>query len=442
MPNSNCRFDQAEIKGEIAYVLKGFPRLSETFIASEIYRLEQQGMPLRLFVIRPTEEKVRHPMVDRIQATPEYLPSAGSVSNIPVSHWLALYGSIFFPTLRRVAAHYPLGVSYAASFAFGQAVRARQTLRSWPQKIYLKEFFQAVALAERLIHVPRVRHLHAHFCHSATTVTWLASMITGLPFSFTAHAKDIYDESLNPAGLLRRKLDAAQFVVTCTEANHHHLRRLGSSTPIHRIYHGVNVDFSRLLANQMIESPFTVKSSRILGVGRVVAKKGFDTFVEACGLLHRRALSFSGVIAGEDGEHGTIVRQRIADLGLSEYFRFTGPLGQDQLYQEYRQASVFCLPCRVLDNGDRDGIPNVLMEAMACGLPVVTTNVSGIPELVTHKVNGLLVPPDDPIALAEALDRLHNDPMLAPRLGRAARATVQNHFDGERLAKQLLALFQ
>lgn len=442
MHDANVRVDQTESNGEIAYVLKGFPRLSETFIASEIYRLERQGLPLRLFVMKPTEETVRHPMVDRIQAIPEYLPSAGSVSTTPVAQWLALYGSTFFPLLRRVAAHYPPGVSYAASFAFGQGMRARQAFWSWPRKIYLKEFFQAVALAERLIQAPRVRHLHAHFCHSATTITWLASMITGLPFSFTAHAKDIYDESLNPAGLLRRKLDAAQFVVTCTEANLQHLRCLGSKTPIHRIYHGVNVDFSQLLARQRIESPSVGKLPCILGVGRRVAKKGFDTLVEACGLLHRRALSFSGVIAGEDGEHGALVRQRIANLGLNDYFRFTGPLGQDQLYQEYRQASVFCLPCRVLDNGDRDGIPNVLMEAMACGLPVVTTNVSGIPELVTHEVNGLLVPPDDPVALAGALARLHRDPLLAQRLGRAAQATVQTHFDGERLAKQLLVLFQ
>lgn len=442
IPEVSRRFGQADTKGEVAYILKGFPRLSETFIASEIYRLEQQGMPLRLFVIKPTEEKVRHPVVDRIQAIPDYLPNAGSISHIPVHHWLALYGPTFFPALRHVATCYPLGVGHAAAFAFGQAVRARETAWSWPRKMYLKEFFQAVTLAERLSHTPSVRHLHAHFCHSATTVTWLTSMITGLPFSFTAHAKDIYDESLNPAGLLRRKLDAAQFVVTCTEANRQHLRRLGSNTPIHRVYHGVNVDFSRLLAHQKIESPRTAGSSRFLGVGRIVAKKGFDTFVEACGLLHRRARSFSGVIAGEDGEHGAILRQRIADLGLSDYFRFTGPLRQDQLYQEYRQASIFCLPCRVLDNGDRDGIPNVLMEAMACGLPIISTNISGIPELVTHEMNGLLVPPDDPTVLAEALDRLHNDPMLARRLGRAAQATVLNHFDGERLARQLLALFQ
>ena len=122
--------------------------------------------------------------------------------------------------------------------------------------------------------------------------------------------------------------------------------------------------------------------------------------------------------------------------------RLAGPLGQTALLAEYRRATVFCLPCRVAADGDRDGIPNVLVEAMACGLPVVTTGVSGIPELVVDGVNGLLVPSEDPQALAEAIARLHRDPALAERLGRAAQAAVRERFDGERLAGRLALLFQ
>src|SRR5207245_26347 len=213
----------------------------------------------------------------------------------------------------------PLRVARAASSAILQAVRARRTFWSWPRKVYLKEFLQAATLADLLLQAPDVRHIHAHFCHRATTVAWLASIMTGLPFSFTAHAKDLYSPSLNPAGLLRRKMDAARFVVTCTQANSEYLKQQGSDTPVYCLYHGLN---------------------------------------------------------------GSV--------------QLTGPMSQAQLSEAYQQATMFCLPCRVLDNGDRDGIPNVLVEAMACGLPVITTGISGIPEVIRHGVNGLLVPPDNP----------------------------------------------
>ncbi len=433
----------APTTGTVAYVLKGYPRLSEIFIASEIYRLEQQGIPLRLFVIKPADEKVRHPVVDRIRAVPEYLPDAGSVSDIPLYRWLATYGSVFFPALLRTLVQHPTGVMRVAAFAFAQALRARRTFWAWPRKIYLKEFFQAVALADRLLQTPEVQHLHAHFAHGATTVTWLAAMITGLPFSFTAHAKDIYSESLNPAGLLQRKLQAARFAVTCTEANRLHLQQVAPGAKIVRVYHGVNADFARLLAQSpLLRQQSSAEPLRILGVGRLVAKKGFDVLIEACGLLQQQQIAFTVTLAGEEGEHSNVIRQRVASLGLTDCIRFTGPLRQDQLFAEYRRATVFCLPCRVLDDGDRDGIPNVLMEAMACGLPVVTTAISGIPELVTDGINGVLIPPEDPVALAAAIMRLSRDSQLVGRLAAAAQVTVRDHFDGDWLAGQLAALFQ
>jgi glycosyltransferase involved in cell wall biosynthesis len=443
MPKQTPAAAHATRAGSIAYVLKGYPRLSETFIASEMYRLEQQGVPLRLFVIKPADENIRQPIVERIQVTPEYLPDAGSVSDIPFPQWLKTYGVRFFPALRRILALRLAGVVRAAAFAVAQAVRARRSLWVWPRKVYAKEFFQAVALADRLLATPNVRHLHAHFCHGATTVTWMASMMTGLPFSFTAHAKDIYSASLNPAGLLHRKLLAARFAVTCTEANREHLRAIAPTANVYRIYHGVNVDFTQLVKEHHAENDSVVDTPlRLLAVGRLVEKKGFDTFVEACGLLHQQNIRFSAVIAGENGEHGDIVRRRVEALGLTSRVTFLGPLRQDQLFREYRRASLFCLPCRVLDDGDRDGIPNVLMEAMACAVPVIATTISGIPELITDSVNGLLIPPEDPVALAAAMLRLHRDPWLARRLANAGQATIHEHFDGDILARQLVQLFR
>ena len=283
-----------------------------------------------------------------------------------------------------------------------------------------------------------MRHLHAHFAHGTTTITWLAACITGLPFSFTGHARDIYAPELNPKGWLKRKLLAARFVVTCTEANVEHLWAIAPEARVHLVYHGLSADFTNLLSHADGDTQRNGRL-RILGVGRLVAKKGFDVMVDACAVLERRGIAFDALIVGQDDKDGDALRRKIAELGSP--VRLPGPLGPEALLAEYRRAGALCMPCRLLPS-DRDGIPNVLVEAMAAGAPVVATNVSGIPELVQHEVNGLLVGPDDPHALADALLRLHNDPQLTRRLTTNGRATVKERFDGDRLANDLADLFR
>jgi glycosyltransferase involved in cell wall biosynthesis len=426
--------------GTIAYVLTGFPRLSETFIANEIHRLERQGIGLRLFVLKRDEDHPPHPVVERILARPDYLPRTASLTNTPFLRWLALSLPPFLPAILRTAARRPVGFARAVVQTLAQATRAWWA-GAWPPRV-VKEFLQAAALADRLRVATDVRHVHAHFCHGTTTVAWLASLMTGVPFSFTAHARDLYQETLNPAGLLGRKLRAARFAITCTEASRSHLSGFADGVPVHCVYHGLAEDLAPLLAESPSRLLPTATTVRALGVGRLVPKKGFDVLVEACALLRRRGVAVQLTIAGEDGAHGAEVRRRIVARRLADAVRLAGPLGQTALLAEYRRATVFCLPCRVAADGDRDGIPNVLVEAMACGLPVVTTGVSGIPELVVDGVNGLLVPADDPEALAEAVARVHRDPALAERLGRAAQAAVRQRFDGERLTARLAVLFQ
>lgn len=424
----------------IAYVLKGFPRLSEIFIASEILRLEASGVPVRLLVLKADEEAVHHPVVGEIRAVPEHLTPVRSVSGTPFLRWLHVTVPAFLPALRRTVRKRPAGVLRAAAAALAQAFRARRGPLSW-RKVYAKEFFQAISLADRLLEQPGVRHLHAHFCHGATTVTWLASIVTGTPFSFTAHAKDIYCESLNPAGLLARKMRAARMVVTCTDANRVHLEQLQAGTPVHCIYHGLNTDFTRLIEHHDASARPNGNPLRILAVGRLVAKKGLDVLVDACAILTRRGVPLQLDIVGEAGDQASDLARRIAAHGLESAVTVRGVMTQPDLVQVYREASVFCLPCRVAADGDRDGIPNVLMEAMACGLPVVTTPVSGIPELLRDEVNGLFVPPEDAAATADALLRLHVNPRLAARLGNAARDDVRTRFCGDRTAIALARLF-
>jgi glycosyltransferase involved in cell wall biosynthesis len=427
-------------QGSIAYILKGFPRLSETFIASEIYRLEQEGLQLKLFVIKPGGENGQHGIVDRIRAKPDYLPATTSLSGTSLRHWLNRHLGDFLPSVSRLTMRHPLRVLRAATAAFAQAVRARRSFWSWPRKVYLKEFLQAAAIANKLSSHSEVCHLHAHFCHGAATVTWFVAMMTDLPFSFTAHAKDIYCDTLNPAGLLRRKMNAARFVVTCTDANREYLEQL-SPTTVHCIYHGLNADFTRLLKEQR-EPVVRNGHLRMLSVGRLVAKKGFDIFVEACGILQRQGVPFETVIVGGEDEHSEEIKRCIAAHHLEQNVRLAGPMPQAKLFEEYRRATLFCLPCRVLDNGDRDGIPNVLVEAMACGLPVVTTGISGIPEVVKDGINGLLVPTENAEALADAILRINENRAFAHHLAAEAQATVSQRFDGQRFAAQLAALFQ
>jgi glycosyltransferase involved in cell wall biosynthesis len=425
----------------IGYVLMGYPRVSETFIASEVLRVERAGVPLRLFVIKPVEERersLRHPVVDAIRARPEYLPDTASLT-LPLHLWRPEHLRPFMPALRRAARERPRGLLRAAAIALGQAVRNRRSLWSGPRKVNIKELLQAVALADRLLDAPEVRHLHAHFAHGTTTVTWLAAEIVGLPFSFTGHARDIYGKELNPGGLLRRKLRAARFAVTCTEANRRHLQAIAPGAAVHLVYHGLGADFPAPPEGEH-DAPANGRL-RVLGVGRLVEKKGFDVLVEACALLAARQVPFEALIVGQDDKQGDAVRRRIAALDLEERVRLPGPMGQKELSREYRRASVFCLPCRVLP-GDRDGLPNVLVEAMASGVPVVTTGVSGIPELVSHEANGLIVDPNDPEGLADSLVRLHEDRDLAVRLARAGRATVSERFDGDALAGRLADLFR
>jgi glycosyltransferase involved in cell wall biosynthesis len=434
--------------GTVAYVVKGFPRLSETFIASEIYRLEQAGIALRLYVLKPVEEHergARHPIVERIRARPVYLPATSSLSSVSRTRWLARNLPAFVPALSRVARRRPSGLLRAAAAALGDAVRGRRLWWALPRKVFLRELLLGIALADRLLEAGDVRHLHAHFAHGSTTVTWYAARITGVPFSFTGHARDIYTEHLNPGGLLPRKIRAARFVVTCTEANRRHLRELGEGADVHRVYHGLGVDFARILADGG-QLPARNGRFRVLAVGRLVAKKGLDVLVEAVGILADRGVPVEAVIVGHraplEPEVGPELERAISTRGLEGRVQLVGSMTQAQLFDEYRRASAFCLPCRVADSGDRDGIPNVMVEAMACGLPVVGTDVSGLPELVVSGENGLLVPPEDPEAVAEALARLYLDPDSARALGCRAEATVREHFDGDRLARELATLFR
>ena len=281
-------------------------------------------------------------------------------------------------------------------------------------------------------------HLHAHFASSPTLVALLTSRITGVPYTLTAHAKDIY---VSHPDDLRAKLREARAVVTCTEYNRQHLlsrypRECGGK--LFRVYHGLDTSLFRCAPSHT--PPPEPQEAVILSVARLVEKKGLDDLLAAAEILRLRGYRFRLEIIGTGPLRETLKAQA-KRLGLEDRVTLLGAQPYEAVRLAYRRAAVFALPCRVAADGDRDGIPNVLLEAVASGVPVVSTPVSGIPELIECDRSGLLVEPNNPGMLADALDRILTSPELRARLTEAARAKLDEHFSLDRCSARLLALF-
>jgi glycosyltransferase involved in cell wall biosynthesis len=354
--------------------------------------------------------------------------------------WLRAHLPKFLPSHWRALRRRPLPYLFAFVEAAFMSLAYRRSTWAPPRAVFFKEYLQAGYIADCILSAsPPIRRLHAHFCHGATTATMLASRLAGVSFSFTAHAKDIYLRDLNPGGLLARKMRRARFVVTCTEANRKHLLDVcPDGAPVYRIYHGLDPEVFQPDPNRTIPNPGAVPV--ILSVGRLVEKKGFQYLVQACGLLRDRGVPFTCRIVGGHDAFAPRIRELIQTLDLSAQVVVQNAVTQEELKQIYSSATVFALPCMITESGDRDGIPNVLAEAMAMELPVVSTNISGIPEIVHHGVNGLLAPERDPESLAYAIQMLLENPAYARRLGQSARRTICEVFDSRRNTLALRSL--
>jgi len=420
----------------VAYVLMGYPRLSESFISQEIQVLERLGARLRLFAVKTGDSGEPHASVRAIRAPLTYLPKVSSLSGAILPLWLCRNLPAYLRAHLRLARLRPRAYRETLCMALGMSWRYRDGPLKGLRKVFVKEFLQAGHIALAVLEAGDVGHLHGHFCHGATTVTWFASQLTGIPFSFTAHAKDIYQADQNPGDLLSRKLCAASFVVTCTDANRLHLEQR-HRVRVHTIYHGLNTEYFSPRHRGAEQTP-----PLILAVGRMVEKKGFPYLIDACSRLRGAGYDFRCLIVGEEGEQSATLRALILEHGLQSHFTIQGPVTHDALRSFYACASVFVLPCLVAADGDRDGIPNVLAEAMAMGLPVVTTPVSGIPEIVRDGENGLFVKPQDAAGLAAALARVLKDSALRSTLGVAARATIVEVFDAAHTTRRLKSMFE
>lgn len=421
----------------IAYILKGFPRNSEAFITNEILGLEALGMKFHIFSAFPGDIAPSS-IAGEIRSRVTYLPEAPESMNRPFLPWLKTNLPLYLPSHRRLFRLRPIAYGRVMLKAIRLSMTCPSQSFPWIKKAFYKDFLRAGFIACKILEAGSIRHLHAHFCHGSTTMALFAGLLTDIPYSFTAHAKDIYLSRLNPGNLLSIKMQEAAFVVTCTEANLRHLEHLypKASRKIYRVYHGV--DTGRFLPKPPRNQTLPV----ILSVGRHVKKKGFPYLIQACAILKERGYLFRCVILGEPDEETTCIRTLIATHQLEEIVELQPGLTQEALREIYHRATIFALACHIVENGDRDGIPNVLAEAMASGLPVVSTNISGIPELITHRKDGLLVPQKNPQALAESLEALLINPRFQTALSKGGREKILQLFCARATIKALANLFQ
>jgi len=394
-------------RARTAVVVKGYPRLSETFIAQELHALQERGQnQIIVSLRRPTDTRV-HPVHRRIAAPRLYLPEY--LADAPLR---VLRGWLF-------ARHLP-GYTRALSAFVADLRRDRTPNRG-------RRFGQACVLAREL--PDDVAWLHCHYLHTPCSVTRYAALMRELPYSVSAHAKDIWT---TPAWELREKIADARWAVTCTAVNQRYLASMAPAGPdgaakVELVYHGL--DLARFPAPEPRRPRDGADPSeplRLLSVGRAVEKKGYDVLLDALARLPAE-LNWRLVHVG-GGERLPALQEQAARLGLGGRIDWRGPQDQAAVIAAYRHADLFVLAARIAADGDRDGLPNVLMEAQATGLACIATDVSAIPELIVDGLTGVLVPAGDPAAFAAAVERLAATPERRAEMGRAGAARVRRDF--------------
>jgi glycosyltransferase involved in cell wall biosynthesis len=393
----------------VGYVLWRFPCLSEAWIAEEMIELERQGVRLTIFAMVRPDEAATHGFLDELEARVIYLPRRPK--NAPLRVLRALFRAL------RQDRHAWL--------------RAARASRDYRQLFGRRRLLLATVLHDELRRAG-IDHVHVHFANKAARLASLVRRMGGPSYSVTTHANDIWHRKVR-AEDLRAILGGAAFVATVTEENRRHLaetlRRPGD---VHVV--SSSADLSRL-GQPRRKQP---KSGPVLAVTRFVPKKGLNDLIEACAILAQRSLPVRLELVG-DGPLRRELEALAAQVGAD--VAFGGALPRKEVLECYRRAAVFCLPCVVAPDGDRDGLPSAVLEAMALGVPVVTTDVNGLPEAVIDGETGLTVPQHAPAQVADALARVLSDQVLATRLAGAARRHVEEHFSRERNAARLRSLF-
>jgi glycosyltransferase involved in cell wall biosynthesis len=387
-----------------AYLFERFPSFGQTFCYREVAELDRQGVASPIFSIRNPKDEPSQDWDARIVKRVHYLPEEKELLD----------------DVRRAAKKRKLTPEIVAA------------LDEWGRRTDFLRLYQAVYVGLRLQELG-VRHVHAHFAGMAARTAFWIHRFFPMTFSFTAHANDIFAPRHFEIGL-DKLVDAARVIVTETDYAAQFLRERfpQRADSVHRIYNGLDLaEFER--------ADFSSTPPLIIAIGRLIAKKGFAELVRACALLAERGKLFRCEIIGE-GPLENELRAQIAQVNLQKHFTLSGAKPQREVRQHLGTASVFVLPSVLDPEGGMDNLPTVIMEAMATGLPVISTSIAGIPEMVVQHETGFLVQPADPIALAKAIEDVSDDRLLAQKLGEAGHQRAQELFSIEKNVRELCAL--
>ena len=390
---------------EVAYLFERFPSFGQTFCYREVLELERQGAKVYVFSIRrpvgePEQDWDRN-LVERVHYLPEEKTLVAEVDR--------LLNTNAVPAI------------------------ARNAVKDWGRQSDFLRLYQAISVGVRL-QEKGLRHIHAHFAGMAARTAYWIKEFFGIPYSFTAHANDIFAPRDFVVSLAKLIGNAAAVVTVSEYAVRSLQERFPESAAIiHRIYNGV--DPLRFVVTDFGSAP-----PEIISIGRLIEKKGFSDLISACALLRSRGRKFQCFIIGE-GPLEESLQAQIAAADLKQCVTLTGPQTQAEITKRLAHATIFALPCTHAAGGGMDNLPTVIMEAMAAGLPVISTPLAGIPEMVEDRANGELVPERDPAALAVAIEKLLDDPEHARRLGDRGRQIACEKFSIETSARQLQELF-
>jgi glycosyltransferase involved in cell wall biosynthesis len=399
--------------GRVAYVMSRFPKVTETFVLFELLALERLGFEVEVFPLLREHERIVHPEAEALVERAHYLPLFSGRVLAAQLHYLVRRPGAYLGTLARA-----LWSTLPSPNYFGGALL----------------FFPKTVLIAREMERLGVRHVHAHFANHPALAALIVHRLTGIPYSFTAHGSDLHVDQT----ALGWKLAESAFAVTVSEYNRAFVReRVGAAAAERlRVIH-CGVDPALHVRAGEVASP----TFEILCVAALREVKGHKTLLEACALLAAAGVDFRCHLVG-GGPLASALRAQIERAGLAERVFLHGPAARADVLARMRAAHVLVLPSIQDRAGRREGIPVTLMEAMSCGLPVVASRISGIPELVEHERSGLLFPPGDASALAATLTRVHAEPELRARLGRAGRAKIEAEFDLESNARLLAHAIQ
>lgn len=399
----------------VGYLLHRFPHLTETFIMNEMKWIRSEGVALEIFSLLSPGETIVHREAQEMLPAAHYRPFLSREVLRDQGHFL-----------QRLPRRYLLALARVIRQTWREPMVLARALLLFPKSVSFAREIEALGLD----------HLHAHFVWTGALAAGVVADLLDIPFTIFPHAFGLFGRNQQD---VRIQLEHASQIVTISTYHAAYIANLCPHIPyedVAIVYYGVDTELFCPPPERESQEPV-----QILGVGRLIRKKGFEVLIAACQMLAERGVPFNCQIVGS-GPRRRALQAQIAEAGLDGQVTLCGALHQDAVRALYQQSDIFALPCVSLRGGDQDGLPYVLMEAMSCGLPVVTTPVAGIPDLVHLDENGLLVPQRDPVALAGALERLILNPVLRQQLGACARQTVLDEFDVRAAVRTLAALFR